>query len=413
VRFLIWLAVLALTATSGGAVPATPAALAAPAEANGARPAYRLPVPGEAELTAAVLAQLPATAERARGRVDLRRQHPDGWAFGTAVRAAPAEPGAYPDGWLWVARAERGRWRVALEGTPGFAELSRQSPVLAAGERAPLAELAGPAVGPAVGPAGATPEQAELPDYRTGMRLPYAVGQSWRYTGGPHPMSGSPRSSIDLAGGDGRVRAVRAGRAYRMCDQGGGWLRVVHDRGFATDYYHLRRGIEADGKRVRAGTVLGRIGTDVACGGAATGPHVHFSLRRDGRYVDIRRYSFGKWSIQGGARPYQGSALHGSKRVEVGGRLRNYGALKPTEGVVDTNGGGVLNRRAGPGADHEVVGTIRDGKTVRVHCTARGTRHTGRGGYTSDLWNRLAGGGWVSDVFLWTGTGNPVAGPCG
>jgi LasA protease len=289
---------------------------------------------------------------------------------------------------------------VALEGSPGFGVLSRQAPVLASTERAALEWLA-----------GARPEGAAT-DYRTGMRLPFAVGQTWRYTGGPHQMSGPAWSSIDLAGGDGRVRAVRDGLAYTMCDSGG-WLRVVHDRGFATDYYHLSGGVEADGRPVEEGDPLGRIGTDVSCGGSTTGPHVHFSLRRDGRYVDIDRYAFGKWSIRAGATPYQGSAWHGSRRVGVGGRLRNYGALGFTEGLVDTDGGGVLHRRAGPGTGHEVVGTLRDGKTVRVRCSARGTTHTGRGDYRSDLWNRLAGGGWVSDVYLWTGTGSPVAGWCG
>lgn len=372
-RILIWLAV-------AGLVPPPVPVVAAPVD----------------DLTAAVAAVLPARAESTGSEVTVRREDPAGWAFGTAVRTAPAEPGAYPDGWLWLARAERGRWRVALAGSPGFAALSRRAPVLAAAERAALTELSG----------------TEVTDYRTGMRLPYQVGQSWSYTGGPHQMSGGAWSSIDLAGGDGKVLAARVGLAYSMCGSGTGWLRVVHDRGFATDYYHLAGAAAADGRPVAEGDFLGHIGTDVSCGGRATGPHVHFSLRRGGGYVAIDRYTFGKWSIRNGAAPYQGSAWHGSTRVGVGGRLYNYGALGFTDGVVDTNGGGVLNRRAGPGAGYDVVGTVADGATVRVRCSARGTSHTGRGGYTSDMWNQLAGGGWVSDAFLWTGTGGPVAGWC-
>ncbi|MPZ28944.1 MAG: peptidoglycan DD-metalloendopeptidase family protein [Micromonosporaceae bacterium] len=362
------------------------------------------------DLVAAVEAAIPARAGSGSpgSQVTMLRESRDGWAFGTAVRRAPAAPDTYPDGWLWVARAEPGRWRVALEGGPGFRELAARAPVLAVAERATLTELAGR-------PAGASDSEAgdpEATDYRTGMRLPYAVGQAWRYTGGPHPMNGAARSSIDLAGGDGRVRAARAGTAYTMCGSGTGWLRVVHDRGFATDYYHLEDAIAADGRPVAAGDALGRIGTDVSCGGSATGPHVHFSLRRGGDYVPIDRYGFGKWSVRAGDQPYQGFARHGSTRVRVGGSLHNYGALGFTEGVVDTDGGGALNRRAGSGTGHRVVGTVADGATVRVTCSARGTTHTGRDGYTSDLWNRLAGGGWVSDAFLWTGTGNPVAGWC-
>lgn len=364
------------------------------------------PVGQPPDLVEAVEAALPARAESTGGEVTVRREDPSGWAFGTAVRRAPAAPDRHPDGWLWVARSGPGGWRVALEGEPEFRELAGQAPVLSAGERAALAELTGR-------PAEAEAAAPEAADYRTGMRLPYAVGQAWRLTGGPHPMSGSTRSSIDLAGGDGRVRAARAGTAYTMCGSGTGWLRVVHDRGFATDYYHLAGGIAADGRPIAAGDLLGRIGTDVSCGGSATGPHVHFSLRRGGGYVDIDRYGFGKWSIRAGAQPYQGFARHGSTRVGVGGALHNYGALRLTEGVVDTDGGGTLNLRAGPGTGHRVVGTVADGATVRIECSARGTSHSGRDGYRSDLWNRLSGEGWASDAYLWTGTGDPVSGWCG
>ena len=340
--------------------------------------------PVEPALDDAVVAAVPAREESTGTEVNVLREDHPGWAFGSAVRLAPAEEEAYPDGWLWLARrSESGRWRVAMEGSPEFAGL--------AGDRA---------------------EQAQAVDYRTGMRLPYAVGQKWTYTGGPHQMSGGARSSIDLAGGDGKVRAARGGLAYHMCGSGRGWLRVVHDRGFATDYYHLRDAISADGRKVKAGQFLGRIGTDVSCGGSATGAHVHFSLRRHGEYVDIDRYGIGKWSIRAGAAAYEGSAYHGSRLVRVGGTLHNYGALGFRQALVDTNGGGVLNRRAGPGTRHKVVGTVKDGATVRVKCSAPGTTHTGRGGYRSDMWNQLRDGSWVSDVFLWTGTGNPVSGWC-
>lgn len=361
------------------------------------------------DLVAAVAAALPEGVGEGDTQVTVqRRAH--GWAFGAAVRPTPHGADTYPDGWLWVAHDDGG-WHVAVEGTVAFAALGARAEVLDATEQATLGAMdpARPA-GPRL-PAPRTPESHGT-DYRTGMRLPFAVGQSWRLTGGPHPMNGGLWSSLDFAGGDGRVLAARDGVAYTMCESGTGWLRVVHDDGFATDYYHLEDNIRAEGTPVSEGDFLGMIGTDVSCGGSATGPHVHFSLRRDGQYVAIERYNFGKWSFHSADRPYQGYALHGSTRVNVGEALHNHGALGATEGVVDTNGGGVLNRRAGPGTDHEVVGTVGDGQTVRVECSQRGTTHTGRFDYTSDLWNRLADGGWVSDVYLWTGTGDPVAGWC-
>ncbi|WP_212822784.1 peptidoglycan DD-metalloendopeptidase family protein [Polymorphospora rubra] len=328
----------------------------------------------------------------------------DEHGFGSVVVRAPEAAGAYPTGWLFVARREAGAWRVAVEGEPTFAELSAGSEILHEEERRVLAGAGGRSE---AGPLSTNPS-----DRRTGMRLPWATGQSWRYTGGPHPMSGGVRSSVDFAGGDGRVLAVRGGLAYTMCGSGRGWIRVVHDRGLATDYYHLQGNISADGKAVKEGDFLGNIGNDVSCGGSSTGAHVHFSLRRNNAYVPIDRYNFGKWVISASGADYSGSAWHGSRRVGVGGTLHNHGVLGFTQGVVDTDGGTVLNRRSGPGAGHPVVGTVLDGTTVTVECSARGTRHVGRSGYSSDLWNKLTDGSWVSDVFLWTGTGDPVNGLC-
>jgi LasA protease len=82
-----------------------------------------------------------------------------------------------------------------------------------------------------------------------------------------------------------------------------------------------------------------------------------------------------------------------------------------TEGIVDANGGGSLNKRSGPGTGYAVVGSVADGATVGVACAANGTSHTGRYGTTS-LWNRLTDGSWISDAYLWTGLNVPVNGWC-
>ncbi|MEJ3743816.1 peptidoglycan DD-metalloendopeptidase family protein [Actinomycetes bacterium KLBMP 9797] len=354
------------------------------------------PPPGAPDLGAAVRARAGSDTQ-----VTVAPRSTGEWGFGTVVRPSAAD--AYPEGWLFVARRVNGRWQIALEGEPRFAALSAEAAILSTPERAILAAPERPAVD----------DRAEGgTDRRTGMRLPFAVGQTWRYTGGPHRMGTSARSSVDLAGGDGRVLAARGGVAYTMCRSGRGWVRVVHDRGFATDYYHLERNISGDGTPVAEGAFLGKIGNDVSCGGRSTGKHVHFSLRRDGRYVDIDRYQFGKWVIMAGSKLYHGAARHGSRVVGVGGSLYNYGPLGFTQGVVDTDGGTKLNRRAGPGISYPTVGQVPDGETVTIACSARGTRHTGRYGYTSDLWNKLTDGSWVSDVYVWTGTAEPVNGLC-
>ncbi|MEU2613719.1 peptidase M23 [Micromonospora sp. NPDC007271] len=387
---------------AGVAALVTAIVLATPAAASAASP------PSAGGVTAAVTARLldqaahgaDAGLRSARAddtRVTVTRRDGQAWAFGTAVIVAPHEEGAYPAGWVFVAHRERAGWRVAFDGEAGFAALAQDAPatVVSATERqvftAPSPMYAGG-------------------DYRTGMRLPYAVGQSWYLTGGPHGWAGSdtPWSSIDLAGGDQRVLAARGGTAYTMCR---GWIRVIHDRGYATDYYHLWNSISVNGAGVGEGAYLGDTGTDVTCGGAASGRHVHFGLRQNNAYVPIAGHNFGKWVVMGGSGTYQGYALHGSTQVNVGGALYNYGALGLNQAIIDANGGGTVNRRTGPGTGYGIAGSVADGATVTVACSANGTTHSGRWGTTA-LWNKLTDGTWVSDAYTWTGLGGPINGWC-
>lgn len=387
---------------------AIPAASAASTSAASASPAASAANRGPA---AAVEERLRGKARSVMGagtetepRVTVKRRAGD-WAFGTAVLAtAPGSP-RLPEGWLFVAHREDGAWQAALEGEAAFGALSaRAEPVLRAAERRAFASTDGTAEG------GMTAQLANG-DYRTGMALPFTVGQTWYMTSGPHGWSGyeAPWSSLDFAGGDQIVRAPRGGTAYTMCK---GWVRVVHDRGYATDYYHLVNNISVDGAAVAAGAYLGYTGNDVTCGGSSSGRHVHFALRQNGAYIGIAGHDFGRWRPENGGAAYSGSALHGSRRVAAGGQLYNYGPLGFTQGIIDTNDSGTtLNKRSGPGTGYAVVGTVADGATVTVSCSRNGTTHTGRYGSTA-LWNRLSDGTWVSDAYMWTGVNGPVNGYC-
>ncbi|MEU8158578.1 M23 family metallopeptidase [Micromonospora sp. SD19] len=352
-------------------------------------------------LTAAVTAKLLGSAElsvagaRPETRVTVSRTS-GRWAFGTAVALAPRQEDAHPTGSIFIARSEPAGWRIAFDGEAAFGALAAESPLTTAQERDVLTTTPSPMY------AGG--------DYRTGMALPFGVGQTWTLTSGPHGWGGteSPYSSVDLAGGDQVVRAARAGAAYTMCQ---GWIRVIHDRGYSTDYYHLWNSISVNGASVGQGAVLGNTGTDVTCGGAAYGRHVHFGLRQNSAYVPIAGHDIGKWVLANGAAAYQGGARHGSAWAGAGGGLYNYGALGFNQGVVDANGGGALTRRAGPGTGYGSLGSVADGATVTISCSANGTSHTGRYGTTA-LWNRLSDGSWVSDAYLSTGVNGPVNGWC-
>jgi LasA protease len=330
-------------------------------------------------------------------RVTVTKRSGKTWAFGTAILLAPHKEGAYPQGWLFLAKRSAQGWQVAFEDAATFDTLARNAPMLGSRERANLTSS---------GDASTTANG----DYRTGMRLPYGVGQSWYMGGGPHGWAGTdfPYSSVDLSGGDQVVVAARGGTAYTMCQ---GWIRVIHDRGYATDYYHLWSNINVNGAGVGEGAYLGYTGTDVTCGGSASGRHVHFALRQNNAYVGIMYHIIGKWIPWNGSSAYGGYALHGSAQVNVGGALYNYGVLGFTQGIIDTNGGGTVNKRSGPGTGYAIVGSVADGTTVSVACSANGTTHSGRWGTTS-LWNRLTDGTWVTDAYMATGINGPLNGWC-
>ena len=180
--------------------------------------------------------------------------------------------------------------------------------------------------------------------------------------------------------------------------------RVYHPNGYTSDYYHLSGNINpANGTSVSEGAFLGNIGTDVSCGGSATGNHVHWSILKGDTRVPWHERSAGKWVFFNGTNPYEGYALHGSTRVNVNGSLYNYGKLMQNQGLIDTFGGGTLNKRSGPGTNFAIVGSVADGATVSMSCwRSGGTSHTGRYGTTS-VWDKLSDGTWVSDAFVYSG----------
>jgi murein DD-endopeptidase MepM/ murein hydrolase activator NlpD len=82
-----------------------------------------------------------------------------------------------------------------------------------------------------------------------------------------------------------RVHAARYGRVVRAgWDSGGfGYLVVLRHRRHVTTFYaHLSAIAVRRGERLRAGQRIGRVGAS----GEATGPHLHFEVRRRGAAVD-------------------------------------------------------------------------------------------------------------------------------
>ncbi|ASU83442.1 hypothetical protein CDO52_12200 [Nocardiopsis gilva YIM 90087] len=329
----------------------------------------------------------------------------DAWAFGTTTIPAPSTAHAAPETALFVAEHGPQGWRVELDGTDGFVDLADAAPddVVSDEEKELFAKNHEAA------------QDAPLAD--TGLGLPWQEGVAWWMGGGPHGNSGSsrPYSSIDFNGGNGQVLSAGPGRVYKSCVRGGSALvKVMHENGYSTTYYHMRRLTNlSNGSPVQTGTYLGLIGNELPCGGSSSGAHVHLSLLRGDSHISVDNMTIGGWTFHTVSRPYQGYATRGNVRVDRGERLTNYGGSDnslPT-GTVDSGEYSRVNLRTGPGLDHDIVDTVADGALVRIECTARGGDVDGVWG-TTDLWNRLDTGNWISDGFVYTGTNDPVAPAC-
>ena len=59
-------------------------------------------------------------------------------------------------------------------------------------------------------------------------------------------------------------------------------MRLEHGGGLGTGYGHMSRIAVSPGQRVRAGEVIGFVGST----GLSTGPHLHSELYRNGQTVD-------------------------------------------------------------------------------------------------------------------------------
>lgn len=92
---------------------------------------------------------------------------------------------------------------------------------------------------------------------------------------------------VDLAAQYGTpVKAVADGQVEEAgwCGGLGRCVRIRHEGGVVSVYGHLSRindGIEP-GRAVRVGEMIGQVGSS----GLSTGPHLHYAIEKDGRYVN-------------------------------------------------------------------------------------------------------------------------------
>ena len=166
-----------------------------------------------------------------------------------------------------------------------------------------LRVYAGPAAARAAAPApvaGTVPAVPGITAPTTSTGDPLGIGPLARPLPGEvgsahgmrrHPIHGDVRmhDGVDIGATTGTPIHAFAGGTVTFAGPRGGYGNVViveHPGGLETRYAHQSAIDVAVGQRVEAGQVVGRVGAT----GTATGPHLHFELRRDGASVDPGPY---------------------------------------------------------------------------------------------------------------------------
>jgi peptidase M23-like protein/VCBS repeat protein len=250
------------------------------------------------------------------------------------------------------------------------------------------------------------------------LRLPWAVGETWTLTQGPHNWAGTPPkpwSSLDLSGSSGQVRAAAPGRVHIISCSGGSYVTVDHGGGWYTGYYHISSIVVSDGQWITSGQYLGQTGTEIPCGGHATGPHVHFTVFSTGgavltlsniptAAVDLDAFVLGGWTISDGTTegsgcmtrlqdgypqcPGSGLIYNGGYHADIAihfgtsaipylstGSNFTYGGSWTTFGAIDWMGAGDFN---GDGRDDIV---IHDSSQSFIVYTSTGSSFTYQGAW--------------------------------
>jgi murein DD-endopeptidase MepM/ murein hydrolase activator NlpD len=162
------------------------------------------------------------------------------------------------------------------------------------------------------------------------LALPFALGHTWSFTGGPHGAweHGGARAALDFAPSSSVsgcvqslewVTAVAAGKIVRT-GQGTVLLDLDGDGRESTGWVILYLHIADDGK-VQTGAYVekgDRIGHPSCEGGVATGTHVHIARKYNGEWIPadaLIPFNLGGWVAQPGPEEYAGTLVRDDQVV--------------------------------------------------------------------------------------------------
>ena len=89
----------------------------------------------------------------------------------------------------------------------------------------------------------------------------------------------APTGTPVMASGNGTV--IKAG----WCGNGGNCVRIRHNSSYTTGYGHLSKFATKRGRRVRQGQIIGYVGNT----GMSTGPHLHYTVSFNGKFINSQK----------------------------------------------------------------------------------------------------------------------------
>ena len=89
----------------------------------------------------------------------------------------------------------------------------------------------------------------------------------------------APMGTPIMASGNGTV--IKAG----WCGNGGNCVRIRHNSSYTTGYGHLSKFATKTGRRVRQGQIIGYVGNT----GMSTGPHLHYTVKYNGKFINSQK----------------------------------------------------------------------------------------------------------------------------
>ena len=89
----------------------------------------------------------------------------------------------------------------------------------------------------------------------------------------------APTGTPIMASGSGTV--ITAG----WCGNGGNCVRIRHNSSYTTGYGHLSKFATKVGKKVRQGQIIGYVGNT----GMSTGPHLHYTVKYNGKFINSQK----------------------------------------------------------------------------------------------------------------------------